>query len=169
LAVVGVLVTAGAALAAYGNPPSRTPDPAAPPVIAKAKTTMLQGIRQAEKSGPVIEAKYEVDGGVLNLSTYVSKKGFDSFAEIAGPVTTPSWKPASNAITDRGDLVNSVVDLTILNQAKIDLATAVQQALTKQPGTAYWAVPTLQNKQPVVGVYIVDKSGKSHHLYIPLR
>jgi hypothetical protein len=159
----------GSALAGYGNPPSRTPDPAAPKAIAKANLTMLQGIKQAAKSGPVIEAKYEVDSGVLNLSTYVAKKGFDAFAEVAGPATSATWKPGTNAITDPGDLVNSVVDLTILDEGSIDLATAVQRAASKQPGFVYWAVPTLQNKQPVVGVYVLDNAGKSHHLYIPLR
>jgi hypothetical protein len=165
---VGALAVAGAALGAYGNPPSRTPDPAAAPAMAKATITMLQGIRQAAKSGPVIEAKYEVDSGVLNLSTYVARKGYDSFAEVAGPATGSTWKPGSNAISAREDLVNSAVDLTLLNQGSINLATAVERALARQPGTAYWAIPTLENGKPVVGVYIVDKAGKSHHLYIPI-
>jgi hypothetical protein len=163
------LVAAGAALAGYGNPPSRTPDAKAVSMVGKSNTTLLQGIQQAAKHGAVIEAKFELDdSGALSLSTYTAK-GFTAFYEVSGPAKAAVWKPAVGKITDPGDLVNSAVDLTVLEQGSIDLATAVQRAAAKQPGFVYWAVPTLQDKQPVVGVYVLDNAGKSHHLYIPLK
>ena len=64
--------------------------------------------------------------------------------------------------------MNSAVDLTILDQGSMLLASAVQRALAQQPGTAYWAVPTLKGKKPAVGVYIRSSDGKSRHLFIPV-
>ena len=138
-------------------------------MLGKTNTTLLQGIQAAAKHGAVIEAKFELDdSGALSLSTYTAK-GFDTFFEVSGPAAAAVWKPGNDKITAREDLVNSTVDLTILDQGSIDLTTAVQRALSKQTGFAYWAVPTLQNKQPVIGVYILDNGGKSHHLFIPVK
>jgi hypothetical protein len=165
---LATLVFAGSALAGFGNPPSRTPDAKAVPIVVKSNTTLLQRIEQAAKHGAVIEAKFELDdSGALSLSTYTAK-GFGNFFEVSGPAKAAVWKPGNDKITDPGDLVNSAVDLTLLDQGKIDLATAVQRAAAKQSGFVYWAVPTLKNKKPVVGVYVLDGGGKSHHLYIPL-
>jgi hypothetical protein len=161
-------LAAGASVAGYGSPPSRTPDAKAVPMLGAAKITLLQGINQAAKQGSVIEAKIELDdSGALSLSTYTAK-GFDKFSEVSGSPTASSWKPSSDAITAREDLVNSAVDLTLLDQGTVTLAAAVQRALAQQPGTAYWAVPTLQGKKPVVGVYIRSSDGKSHHLFVPI-
>jgi hypothetical protein len=165
---LAVGVIAGSALAGYGSPPSRTPDAKAVPMLGSAKITLAQGIAQASKKGTVIEAKFELDdSGALSLSTYTAK-GFDAFHEVSGSPTGSSWKPSSETITAREDLVNSAVDLTILDQGSATLASAVNKALAQQPGTAYWAVPTLQGKKPVVGVYIRSSDGKSHHLFIPI-
>ena len=108
-----------------------------------------------------------LDSGALSLSTYTAK-GFDAFHEVSGSPTGSSWKPSSETITAREDRVNSTVDLTILDQGSVTLAAADRRALAQQPGTAYWAVPTLQGKKPVVGVYIRSSDGKSHHLFIPV-
>lgn len=164
---LATLALAGSALGGYANPPSRTPDAKAVPMLANAKVTLLQGIQQAAKHGAVIEAKFELDdSGALSLSTYTAK-GFNFFEVSASPTTAP-WKPGQEKIAGGDDLVNSTVDLTLLDEGGVSLASAVQQALAKEPGTAYWAVPTLQAKKPVVGVYIRSSDGKSHHLFIPL-
>ena len=166
---LATLATAGSALAGYGNPPSRTPDSKAVPMLAKAKITLLQGIQQAAKHGAVIEAKFETDdSGALSLSTYTAK-GFGNFFEVSASPTTTPWKPGQEKITGAEDLVNSAVDLTLLDQGSLSLSSAVQKAVAEQPGTAYWAVPTLQGKKPVVGVYIRSSDGKSHHLFIPVK
>jgi hypothetical protein len=166
---VAVLLVVGSAQAGYANPPSRTPDAKAVPMVGQSKTTLLQGIQKAAKHGAVIEAKFELDdSGALSLSTYTAK-GFGTFYEVSGPAKAAPWKPSAEKITGAEDLVNSAVDLTVLDQGSTTLAGAVQSALAKQPGTAYWAVPTLHAKQPVVGIYIVDSAGKSHHLYVPVK
>ena len=166
-------ITLGAALAA--GPPSRTPDAKAVPLLGKAKITLAQGITQVgAKYGPAIEAKFELDdSGALSLSVYPAAKGlkndaeFNVFEEASGSPTGSTWKPSLEVFKDREHLTRSAFDLTLMQESKISLATAVQRALAKQPGIAYWAIPTLQSKKPVIGVYIRSSDGKSHHLLIP--
>src|SRR5712691_2543924 len=167
LSLAALTIVLGSALAS--GPPSRTPYAKAVPLLGTAKISLLQGINQAQAhNGRVIEAKFELDdSGALSLSVYAAK-GFDVFKEVSGPPTTSSWKPSADVIKAREDLVNSTFDLTILQESSIDLATAVQRALAKQKGIAYWAIPTLHGKQPAIGVYIRSGDGKSHHLFIPV-
>jgi hypothetical protein len=178
------LTTAFFALAALSVPssalaagaPTRTPDAKAVPQLGKAKVTLVQGIKQVQaKYGPAIEAKFELDdSGALSLSVYPAAKGlkndaeFNLFEEASGPAAASPWKPSIEVFKDREHLTRSSFDLTIMQQSKIDLATAVQRALAKQPGIAYWAIPALRGKQPVIGVYIQSSDGKSHHLFIPV-
>jgi hypothetical protein len=157
----------GSALAS--GPPSRTPDAKAVPLLGTAKVTLLQGIQQVQaKYGRVIEAKFETDdSGALSLSIYPSK-GYDVFKEVSGSPTSSPWKSSATVIKAREDVVNSTFDLTILQESKIGLATAVRRALTQQPGIAYWAIPTLKGTQPEIGVYVRSSDGKSHHILIPV-
>jgi hypothetical protein len=154
-----------------GGPPSRTPDAKAIPMLSQATVSLSQGIKQTQaKYGRVIEAKFELDdSGALSLSIYAAPSGYDVFKEVSGSPTSAPWKPSAELITAREDLVNSAFDLTILQQGRLGLAAAVRQALAKQPGTAYWAVPTLHGKKPAIGIYIRSTDGKSHHVYIPVR
>jgi hypothetical protein len=155
-------------------PRSRTPDAKAVPLLGTAKVTLVQGIKQVQaKYGPAIEAKFELDdSGALSLSVYPAAKGlrndaeFNVFEEASGSPTGASWKASIEVFKDREHLTRSAFDLTIMQLSKIDLATAVQRALAKQPGTPYWAIPALQGKQPVIGVYIRSSDGKSHHLFV---
>jgi protein-disulfide isomerase len=151
------------------GPPSRTPDAKAVPLLGTAKVTLLQGIQQVQaKYGRVIEAKFELDdSGALSLSVY-GAKGYDVFKEVSGSPTSSPWKSSPEVIKAREDVVNSTFDLTILQQSKIGLATAVRRALAQQPGVAYWAIPTLKGSQPEIGVYVRASDGKSHHILIPV-
>jgi hypothetical protein len=177
---MGVLALAVGAIvlssALASGPPQRTPDAKAVPLLGTAKVTLVQGIKQVQtKYGPVIEAKFELDdSGALSLSVYPVTKGlrtnaeFNVFEEAAGPATASSWKPAIEVFKDREHLTRSSFDLTIMELSSINLATAVQRALARQQGIAYWAIPTLQGKKPVIGVYIRSSDGKSHHLFVPV-
>lgn len=153
------------------GPPSRTPDAKAVPLLSQAKVSLLQGIKQTQaKYGRVIEAKFELDdSGALSLSVYAAPKGYDVFDEVSGSPTSAPWKPSSEVIKEREDLVNSAFDLTIVQEGGVGLAAAVRRALAQQPGIAYWAVPTLHGKQPSIGIYIRSSDGKSHHLFVPVR
>jgi len=171
LAVLGTLI--GSALAA--GAPSRTPDAKAVPMLGQAKITLVDGIKQVEaKYGPAIEAKFELDdSGALSLSVYPAAKGlkydaeFNTFEEASGPAAASPWKPSIEVFKDAEHLTRSAFDLTLMQQSKLNLAAAVRRALAKQPGIAYWAIPALAGKKPVIGVYIRSSDGKSHHLLIP--
>jgi hypothetical protein len=177
-AVVLSLATLAIALssALASGPPQRTPDAKAVPLLGTAKISLLQGINKVQaKFGPVIEAKFELDdSGALSLSVYPVTKGlrtnaeFNVFEEAAGPATASPWKPSIEVFKDREHLTRSSFDLTVMQLSSINLATAVQRALAQQKGIAYWAIPTLQGKKTVIGVYIRSSDGKSHHLFVPV-
>lgn len=158
------------------TPPRRTPDAKAVPLLGTAKISLLQGIKRVQaRYGAVIEAKFELDdSGALSLSVYPVAKGlrtnaeFNVFEEVAGPAAKSPWKPSVEVFKDREHLTRSSFDLTIMQLGSISLATAVQRALAQQPGTAYWAIPTLNGKEPAIGIYILSSDGKSHHLFIPV-
>ena len=174
ISLATLTIVLGSALA--GSSPGRTPDAKAVPLLPTAKITLVQGIKQVQaKYGPVIEAKFELDdSGALSLSVYPVTKGlrtnaeFNAFEEAAGPATESPWKPSIEVFKDQEHLTRSSFDLTIMQLSRINLATAVQRALARQPGIAYWAIPTLQRKKPVIGVYIRSSDGKSHHLLVPV-
>jgi hypothetical protein len=173
VSVAALSAVIGSALA--GGPPSRTPDAKAVPLLDEAKITLAQGIRQVQaKYGPAIEAKFELDdSGDLSLSVYPAAKGlkndaeFNVFEEASGPAAAAPWKFSIEVFKDREHLTRSAFDLTLMQESKISLVTAVQRALAKQPGIAYWAIPALKGKKPVIGVYVRSSDGKSHHLLIP--
>jgi len=176
-ALVLSLATLAIALSsALASPPQRTPDAKAVPLLGTAKISLVQGIKQVQaKYGAVIEAKFELDdSGALSLSVYPVTKGlrtnaeFNGFEEAAGSPTTLPWKPSIEVFKDQEHLTRSSFDLTIMQLSKISLATAVQRALARQPGIAYWAVPTLNGRKPAIGIYIRSSDGKSHHLFVPV-
>jgi len=175
LSLAAIAIVLGPASAA--GPPHRTPDAGAVPLLDTAQITLVQGIKQVQaKYGPVIEAKFELDdSGALSLSVYPVTKSlntnaeFNGFEEAAGPAAESPWKPSIEVFKDAEHLTRSSFDLTIMQLGHLKLATAVQRALAKQPGIAYWAVPTLQGKKPGIGVYVLSTDGKTHHLFIPVR
>ena len=107
------------------------------------------------------------------MSVYPVTKGLRTNAEFngeeaAGSPTALPWKPSIEVFKDQEHLTRSSFDLTIMQLSKISLATAVKRALARQPGIAYWAVPTFNGKKPAIGIYIRSSDGKSHHLFIPV-
>lgn len=177
LGIVSLAALTFALSPALAGTPQRTPDANAVPLLGTAKISLLQGIELVRaKYGAVIEAKFELDdSGALSLSVYPATKGlrtnaeFNVFEEVSGPAASTPWKQSVEVFTDREHLTRSAFDLTIMQLGNINLATAVRRALARQPGIAYWAIPTLQAKRPSVGVYIRSSDGKSHHLVISLK
>jgi hypothetical protein len=173
-ALTALTIVVGSALAS--GAPHRTPDSKAVPLLGTAKVSLLQGIKQVQAAyGPAIEAKFELDdSGALSLSVYPATKGiktnaeFNVFEEASGPATVSPWKPSIEVFKDPEHLTRSSFDLTVMQLGRINLATAVQRALARQKGIAYWAIPTLKGRQPGVGIYIQSNDGKSHYLFVPV-
>lgn len=132
-------------------------------VLSKAKVTMAQGIAAAEKIGPVIEAKYELDdSGALSLSTYPIGSGLDVdaerqvFKELAGDPTKAPFTGTAEDFTDQEHLTRSARDLTIIQLSKKSLSDAVAEG-SKQ-GFVYWAIPTMRLGHAGYGVYVKNGS-----------
>jgi hypothetical protein len=139
-------------------------------VLENAKVTMAQGIAAAETTGPVIEAKYELDGsGALSLSTYPigSPLSVDAerqvFQELAGDPTKSSFTGNVEAFTDQEHLTRSARDLTLIQLSKKSLSDAVSEGSKR--GFVYWAIPTMRLGNAGYGVY-VKRGGRSEYKFI---
>ncbi len=133
-------------------------------VMTTSKITMAEGLREAGKLGPVIEAKFELGhDGKLALSTYPVGKSlaFDSerniFNELAGdPTKSGPFTGTTETFHDYEHLTRSSRDLTLIQISKLDLADAVEAV--DWLGTVYWAIPTIQEKRAGYGIWaLVDE------------
>ena len=144
--------------------------------LAARKHSLADGIKQAEKdSGPAISAKFEMKGDQLMLSVYTAKQGRDRDAEhntlmeLIGPATAATWSPELEVFDDKAHIARSAMHLTLLQLSRQSLADIVAKAEQRQGGTAYSAIPSLQQGRPVVDVLVAAKDGKTNHVMIDLR
>lgn len=137
--------------------------------LKDSKITLLEGIKQAEKkSGPVISAKFEMDGEELSLSIYTAPQGFktpaenNDLTELSGNPTAVPFSPKSEIFTDKEHIARASVHLTVMQMSKFSLSELIEKALDAQPGTAYSvANPMIRSGRPVVDIFIVDDHGHS--------
>jgi hypothetical protein len=144
--------------------------------LSARKHSLADGIRQAEKdNGPAISAKFELKSGQLMLSVYTAKQGRDRDAEhntlmeLIGPGTAATWAPAVEVFEDKAHIARSAMHLTLMQLSRSSLADVVAKAEQQQNGTAYSAIPSVQEGRPVVDVLVATKDGKSKHVMIDLR
>jgi hypothetical protein len=144
--------------------------------LAARKHSLADGITQAEKdNGPAISAKFEMKGDQLMLSVYTAKQGRDRDAEhntlmeLIGPATAQTWSPEVEVFEDKAHIARSAMHLTLLQLSRQSLADVVAKAEQQQGGTAYSAIPSVQQGRPVVDVLVATKEGKSKHAMIDLR
>jgi hypothetical protein len=128
-------------------------------ILKSAKLTMAQGVALASKTGPVIEAKFEIgDDKKLSLSLYPAGKdaSFDAernvFQELAGDPTVTPFQTNLEVFADQEHLTRSARDLTLLQLSSITLADAVYEG-AEDGGTVYWAIPTIRRGRAGFGVY----------------
>ena len=149
-------------------------------VIAKlkdSKISLLEGIKQAEKtSGPVISAKFEMDGSNLSLSIYTAPQGLNTPAEnndlteLAGDPTVTPFAPATEIFKDKEHIARASVHLTVMQMSKFSLSELIEKALDAQRGTAYSVVnPMVRNGKPVADVFVADEYGRSVMVTIDVR
>jgi hypothetical protein len=156
-------------------------------VMKQSKITMAQGLVEAAKKGPVIEAKFELDhDGKLALSTYpVTSLALDSernqFNELAGDPTKPGpFTGNFETFHDFEHLTRSSRDLTLRQLSARSLEGAVHSL--DWLGDVYWAIPTIQGGRAGYGIWVlvgddedaqgvyffVDGSGSSRHQTLDL-
>ena len=137
---------------------SREPELADPKDVLKSQISMTDGLRQADHTGPIIEAKFEPgDDGKLSLSTYpVPSLSLDSerntFQELAGDVESSPWSPALEQFHDFEHLVRSSRDLTLRQLSSFAIEDLVAQ-IEGDGARVYWAIPTIQETRAGYGVW----------------
>src|SRR6266436_3155882 len=121
--------------------------------LKDSKISLLEGIKQAEKtSGPVISAKFEMDGNNLSLSIYTAPQGLNTpaesndLSELSGDPTVAPFAPKTEIFADKEHIARASVHLTLMQMSKLSLTEIIQEALEQQPGTPYSVVnPMVRN------------------------
>jgi hypothetical protein len=142
-------------------------------VLERARVTMTAGIRQATRTGPVIEAKYELDDhGALSLSLYPAGHplAFDAernvFEELAGDPTARPFTTSLEVFADQEHLTRSSRDLTLVQLSRVTLPEVVADA--SSDGSVYWAIPTIRHGRAGYGVYTYERAA-DHDCGAPAR
>ncbi len=136
----------------------RTPELKDPHDFLASKISLADGIAQAAKTGPVIEAKFEPDdSGNLSLSAYpVKSLALDAernvFQELSGDPTATPWAPGLDTFSDFEHLTRSSRDLTLVQLSSLQLADAVGEVVASG-GNPYWAIPTIQEGRAGFGIW----------------
>lgn len=153
-------------------------------VLKASAISMAAGIAAAEKIGPVIEAKFELnDAQALALSLYPISSPLtvdaqrQTFKELAGDPTKAPFSGTTEVFTDQEHLTRSARDLTLLQLGNKTLSQAVAE-VPSSAGFVFWAIPTMRLGRAGVGIYtaqgntrqyrFVDGGGSSaHNLWHP--
>ena len=99
-------------------------DPAAlAAALAKAPTSLEQGLRASEKSGRPISAKFEIEDGKLQLSIYtMTGDGYDEV--VVAPDTGGVIK--TEKITEADDLTAAIEQKAAMEKASTSLIAATE-------------------------------------------
>ena len=130
-------------------------DPAAlAAAVAKAPTSLEQGLRASEKSGRPISAKFEIEDGKLQLSIYtMTADGYDEV--VVKPDTGGVIK--TEKITDADDLKAATEQKGAMEKASTSLIAATEQTLRqKTESRAVSVFPELQSGRPIASVTLLS-------------
>ena len=137
-------------------------------VLKGSKVSMAAGIAAAEKLGPVIEAKFELnDAKALSLSLYPISEALtvdaqrQTFKELAGDPTKAPFTGATETFADQEHLTRSARDLTLLQLGKKTLAQAVAE-IPSSAGFVFWAIPTMRLGRAGVGIYTAQGGSRQY-------
>jgi hypothetical protein len=125
--------------------------------LGSAKISLQNGIATAEREGTPISAKFEVEGGKLQLSIYTMKG--DKFSEVI--IDHQTGRVAkTEPITEGEDLASAKQQAEAMGKAKSSLRVVTDSALKANGGfRAVSVVPTLKDGKPVAEV-TVAKGGE---------
>jgi hypothetical protein len=149
IATIGLWSSVGAtARAEEGNPAALAA------AMKNATATLQGGLRASEAQGTPISAKFEIEGGKLQLSIY-TMKGNDFMEVVADPNTGAVAK--AEKITDADDLKEATEQKTAMARAKMPLLTATETAVKANAGSrAVSIVPDLKSGQPTAEVTLLQ-------------
>lgn len=139
-------------------------------IVMKSKITLPSALVQAEQTGPVIEAKFELadDGHSLSLSTYPigAPLAMDAerskFEELSGDPTASPWQPSLEQFHDFEHLTRSARDLTLVQLSPTSLREAIVPTDSDSAGFVYWAVPTVHEGRAGYGVFTYGEGANTY-------
>jgi len=130
-------------------------DPAAlAAAVAKAPTSLEQGLRASEKSGRPISAKFEIEDGKLQLSIYTMTA--DGYNEVVVAPDTGSVAKTEK-ITDADDLKAAAEQKAAMEKASTSLIAATEHALGQNTGSRAVSIfPELKGGHPSASVTLLS-------------
>ena len=125
--------------------------------LQAAKVSLEKGLGAAQQKGKPISAKFEVEDGKIQLSTYTAKNG--KFSEVV--VDHSSGKIAKSEVIKEGDDYKDATEQSqAMAKATKSLRTAVAKAVAENRGyLAVSAIPSLKEGKPVATVVLQNASG----------
>ena len=142
--------------------------------LGKSKHTLIDGLRQAAKSGAVpISAKFELEDGKLSLSVYTAEKGLsvapeqNVLQELSGSPEAEKWAPSVEVFKDVPHVARSSEQLTLMALGKTSLADIIARVQKTQSGAVFSVTPVIRNHKPAAEVLVSDQ-GKVKKVFQPL-
>ena len=158
-AVSSLLLLAAVASWGAGTAPTRAAGAsraALAAVMNDATGTLQDGLKASEREGTPLSAKFEIQGGRLQLSVYTIK-GNDLMEVVVDPKTGAVAK--AQEITDAIDLKEATEQKTAVAKAKVSLLAAANAAVNANAGSrAVSIVPELKNGQAIAEVTLLTGS-----------
>ena len=161
-AVLGALLVSGTPLSGQESGKEQGALAAA---LRVKHVALATGIEAAAATGKAISAKYEYEGGKLQLSVYTEKAG--QFSEVI--VDHGTGKIAkTEKITTGDDLKAAQAESAAMAKAKSSLAQAVANALSANKGYSAVSAKAALNKGQPVAEITLHKGKKFKSLSEPL-
>jgi len=125
--------------------------------LQQAKVSLQKGLDAARKTGKPISGKFEVENGVLQLSTYTASKG--KYFEVI--VDYKSGKIAkTEEIKEGEDWTHATEQAKAMAAAKKSLSSAVSKAVgANKSYRAVSAIPSLEDGKPVGTIVLESAKG----------
>ena len=139
--------------------------------LAKTSHTLSDGIAQVALGTEVpIEAKFEVEDGVLYLSVYTSAMGLEtiaeenSFKEYKGDATLAAWAPETEVFEDFEHIARSAQYHTLLSMTAVTIPQIIDAA-SEGGATVISVKPKVVEGKPVFEVFVMRDGQPVKQLY----
>jgi uncharacterized membrane protein YkoI len=121
--------------------------------LGEAKVTLQQGLTASEREGRPTSAKFEMEDGKLQLSTYTTKSG--KYFEVIVDYRTGKIAKVE-PITQGEDFDHAKSQTAAMAKAKTTLKAAVDKAVKQAPGSrAVSATPDLKDGHTTASIQLL--------------
>jgi hypothetical protein len=124
--------------------------------LKDVNATLEEGLKNSEREGKPISAKFEVEDGKLQLSVY-TLKGND-FSEVVADPRTGSITKAEK-ISDKEDLEAAAKQKAAMEKATVTLLAATDKAVKANAGfRAVSILPAMEGGHPTASVTLLQNA-----------